>query len=159
MELATVCAGSDDGSAQAAAASCGGGGGAASPPSAHVVLTPLAPPTTPTTPPARPLVGLSLAGFEALIAAAGGRCALAGKSTEWLKTHVILPATMRAGFSCSRPCADAGACRLAGWQHEEAAAEHSAGCGSSYAELLRARPDGGALVGDASAFISHTYDY
>jgi tetratricopeptide (TPR) repeat protein len=40
----------------------------------------------------RPL-GISLAGFGALIAAHGGREALAGKSTDWLKTNVVLPAT------------------------------------------------------------------
>jgi hypothetical protein len=46
----------------------------------------------------RPL-GISLAGFHALIAAHGGREALAGKSTGWLKDCVVLPATAAAKTS------------------------------------------------------------
>jgi tetratricopeptide (TPR) repeat protein len=78
------------------------------------------------------LQGLSLAGFDALIAAAGGRAALevsdAGpRDTGWLKHAVVKPATA------------AAAC--------------------SFADLLRARDDGARLVGPAHKFISHAYGY
>jgi hypothetical protein len=40
-----------------------------------------------------PLTGLSAAGFDAVIAAAGGRAALAGVTTEQLKRTLVLPST------------------------------------------------------------------
>ena len=42
---------------------------------------------------ATPPLGISLAGFHALIAAHGGRVAFQGKSTAWVKVNVVLPAT------------------------------------------------------------------
>jgi hypothetical protein len=70
-----------------------------------------------------------MAGFRALVADAGGRGALAGRSTQWLKHNFVLPAT-------------------------EAARQ-------SYAEVLcaRAGEEAQALVGRATAFLSHAYDY
>ena len=46
--------------------------------------------------PPKPPNGIALAGFHALIAAHGGRAALAGKSTAWVKHNVVLPATAAA---------------------------------------------------------------
>jgi tetratricopeptide (TPR) repeat protein len=40
--------------------------------------------------------GISLAGFRALIDAYGGRAELEGKSTQWVKLNVVLPATASA---------------------------------------------------------------
>lgn len=73
------------------------------------------------------LIGVSLAGFATVVAAAGGRDALAGKTTAWLKYEHVIPAT-----------------------REDARV---------YVDLLLARPDGGELVGDATHFFSHAYDY
>jgi hypothetical protein len=41
----------------------------------------------------RPILGVSLAAFDVVIAAAGGRAALGGKTTEWLKHNFVLAAT------------------------------------------------------------------
>ena len=46
----------------------------------------------PPPPPPCPL-GISLAGFKEIIARAGGREKLLGKTTDWVKTHVVLPTT------------------------------------------------------------------
>ena len=76
---------------------------------------------------ARPLLGVSAAGFAAVIEAAGGRAALAGATTGTLKYEHVKPAT--------------------------------AGDSVAYISLLRARPEGAELVGEATVFFSHAYDY
>jgi tetratricopeptide (TPR) repeat protein len=48
--------------------------------------------------PPRP-VGISLAGFQELIDAHGGRAAFEGKTTGWVKYHVVMPATAAARSS------------------------------------------------------------
>lgn len=49
----------------------------------------------------RQLTGISLAAFEAMIALAGGRGALAGTTTEALKRTVVLPRTREAAYSAA----------------------------------------------------------
>ena len=73
-----------------------------------------------------PLLGLSVTAFERVIADAGGREALAGRTTEWLKHSFVKLAT-----ACE-------ACTIAA--------------------LLQRCEDRAALVGHATAFLSHTYD-
>jgi hypothetical protein len=47
----------------------------------------------------RPLAGISAAAMQHVVAAAGGRGALAGKSTEWLKAAFVVPVTAAARAS------------------------------------------------------------
>ncbi len=47
------------------------------------------------TPSPSPLLGISAAGFDAVIAAAGGRAVVAGMTTEQLKRALVLPATQQ----------------------------------------------------------------
>lgn len=75
----------------------------------------------------RPLDGISIAGFDAVIAAAGGRAALDGVTTGALKYAHVLPTTAAAAVA--------------------------------YSDELRARPNGADLVGAATQFLSHAYDY
>ena len=86
------------------------------------------------------VAGLSAAGFAALVAAGGGRAALEGKTTAWVKHNVVLPLTAEAkvAFADSlRAGAGAG----------------SGGGGGADADAAA------ALVGDATVFLSHAYDY
>lgn len=56
------------------------------------------------------LAGLSLAGFDAVVDAAGGRTALEGKTTLWLKESLVLPATRdsRVAYTALLPAATHG---------------------------------------------------
>lgn len=108
-------------------------------------------------------LGLTVAGFGELIAAAGGRGALANRSTDWVKAHVALPCTSSPNARCViAPCAGPPpvACELPYWRHEvEHAAAGAPACGRSFAATLASRADAPALVGTATMFISHAYDY
>ena len=75
-----------------------------------------------------PLLGVSSAGFAAVVAAAGGRAALQGKTAEWLKHAFVLPATV----ATAAPYADLLEAQTSG-----------------------AEPP---VVGRATAFLSHSYD-
>ena len=102
------------------------------------------------------LLGLSLAGFAEVIRRAGGREVLAGRSTSWLKAHVAIPLTAAAGASCMGPCAGVSACDK---PYHEHTAQHSEGCGASFAELLMSAEGGAQLASVANVFLSHAYDY
>lgn len=49
--------------------------------------------------------------------------------------------------------------KTTGWLKYEHVKPATAAAASSYVDLLRARPDGDALVGDATVFLSHAYGY
>jgi hypothetical protein len=118
---------------------------------------------TPRQPPAgaRRPPGITIAGFHALIGSVpGGRVALKGKSTDWLKTHVVVPSTGTPPHPL--PC-DPSTCTLPHLgppyvPHPKLDGHGGpACCGTSYADALRAaRPD---CVGPANVFLSHAYDY
>lgn len=123
--------------------------------------------------------GLSLAGFEAIIAAAGGRGALLGKDAAWLAEHGFTEAVAAVGGLAALAGKDAA------WQSKKGLAAAVAAAGgldnligastaalkrdvvlrdtraarASYADLLRGRADaqGAPLVGKATQFISHAY--
>ena len=142
------------------AAADAGGAPLASPSLLASVASSAAPDATRAAPRARgPLLGISLTGLHEVIAAAGGRAALAGRTTDWLKAHVVIPRTAAAGAACVAPCAAGAGCSAAFWQHTVA---HTSGCGVSFADVLRERAaaaEGPALVGAATVFLSHAYDY
>ena len=79
----------EDVPAHAPASAGGASGGAAAMPNGMLLTA--APPPSP--PAARLPLGISLAGFNALIAAHGGRAALRGVTTGELKTRIVLPYT------------------------------------------------------------------
>ncbi len=118
----------------------------------------------PLSPPLRPH-GISLAGFKEIIARAGGRERLRGKTTDWVKTHVVLPTTCNdvssgggaggAAAECFVTC-DASCDVQQFHKHPTAAAEHFHGCGVSIAEQLLAL--GRDYVAPANIFISHHYE-
>ena len=60
-----------------------------------------------------PLLGLSLAGLRAFVAASGGRAALEGKTTAWVRGHLVLPATQASGGSYSSLLVAAGSPHVA----------------------------------------------
>jgi hypothetical protein len=118
----------------------------------------------PLSPPLRPL-GISLAGFKEIIARAGGRERLRGKTTDWVKTHWVLPSTFNdvssgggaggAAAECFVSC-DATCETQQFHKHPLAPVEHFHGCGVSVAEQLLAL--GRDFVAPANIFISHHYE-
>jgi hypothetical protein len=92
-------------------------------------------------PTAARIEGLSAAGFAALIAAGGGRAALEGKTTAWVKYNVVLPQTAVAKKAFTALLSAGGGGGASG----------GAGGGGG--------GGGAALVGPASVFLSHAYDY
>ena len=128
----------------------GGGGGGGSGGGSVVRGTPRQPPAGARHPP-----GITIAGFHALIASVpGGRAALEGKSTDWLKTHVVVPSTGTPPHAL--PC-DPSTCTLPHLgppyvPHPKLDGHGGpACCGTSYADALRVtRPD---CVGPSNAFL------
>ena len=107
----------------------------------------------------RPLRGVSSAGFAAFVSAAGGRSVLEGKTTDWVKAHLIFKLTSAAA-PCLPACELPGACADPFWVHAQATPpRHTPGCGGSYADALALNHDGAALVGEATVFLSHAYAY
>jgi tetratricopeptide (TPR) repeat protein len=59
------------------------------------------------------VLGISLAGLRAFVAASGGRAALEGRSTAWVRTHLVLPATLASGGSYASLLVAAGSPHVA----------------------------------------------
>ena len=98
-------------------------------------------------------LGLSLAGMEALAdsPAHGGRAALAGKTTEWLKHHVIIPSTGRptthtllcTPSTCKLPCVAPLLSFCSGCFSESPPLRCSCGAGFCSHECLKLASEGG----------------
>jgi hypothetical protein len=125
--------------------------------------------------------GVSLAGFAAVVEAAGGRAALEGAGDEWLKERGLLAAVAAAGgltaligkpekwateHGLDPVIAAAGGrdalvdtClgKSTQWLKQHVVLPATASDAIPYIELLRARPNGAALVGPATQFLSHAY--
>ena len=131
----------------------------------------------PASPPAPPRFGVSLAGFAAVIEAAGGRSALEGKGDAWLAERGFAGALATAGGLTSvigqkekwvtekglDPvlAAAGGRDALLGkttdWLKKNVVLPATKSDAIPYIELLRARANGAALVGPATQFLSHAY--
>ena len=125
----------------------------------------------------RARLGVSLAGFDAIIDAAGGRAALEGKSDAWLSERGFSDVVAAAGGLTSligkRPswatakgldpvvATAGGKDTLLGksteWLKKQVVMPATEADGIPYVDLLRARPNGAALVGPATQFLSHAY--
>ena len=121
--------------------------------------------------------GLSLAGFAAVVEAAGGRDMLLGKSEDWLRQSGFYDAVTAAGgltaLAGQSPAwlaergldpvvaAAGGLDALVGkstaWLKKHVVKPHTEAARVPYSELLRARPNGAELVGPATHFLSHSY--
>lgn len=126
-----------------------------------------------------PRLGVSVAGFAAVVEAAGGRSALEGKGDAWVVEHGYSTTVAAAGgltalIGQQNPekwdtehglgpmiAAAGGRDALLGksteWLKQNVVLPATASDAIPYIELLRARPNGASLVGPATQFLSHAY--